>query len=61
MGFLTTRRELEKNDQEGTPKDQARATEKRKAEDKEDNGIRKISARHTIFNVENHKGYDAKA
>ena len=36
MGFLTTRRELEKNDQEGTPKDQARETEKRKAEDKAD-------------------------
>jgi len=36
MGFLITRRELEKNDQEGTPKDQARETEKRKAEDKAD-------------------------
>ena len=35
MGFLITRRELEKNDQEGTPKDQARATEKRNTEDKE--------------------------
>ena len=45
MGFLTTRRELEKNDQEGTPKDQARAAkEKRKAEDKED----EISTRITI-------------
>jgi len=36
MGFLTTRRRLGKNDQEGTPKDQTRAAkEKRKAEDKE--------------------------
>jgi hypothetical protein len=34
MGFLITRRELEKNDQGGTPKDQAKAAEKRKAEDK---------------------------
>ena len=44
MGFLITRRELGKNDQEGTPKDQARETEKRKAEDKED----EISTRITI-------------
>ena len=44
MGFLITRRELEKNDQEGTPKDQARATEKRKTEDKAD----EISTRITI-------------
>ena len=34
MGFQTIRNKLEKNDQEGTPKDQARAAEKRKAEDK---------------------------
>ena len=44
MGFLITRRELEKNDQEGTPKDQAKATEKRKAEDK----ANEISTRITI-------------
>ena len=45
MGFLTTRRELEKNDQEGTPKDQARAAkEKRKTEDK----ANEISTRITI-------------
>ena len=45
MGFLTTRRRLGKNDQEGTPKDQARAAkEKRKTEDKAD----EISTRSTI-------------
>ena len=58
MGFLTTRRELEKNDQEGTPKDQARETEKRKAEDREDNGNRKISTRHTILDVASYKKND---
>ena len=49
MGFLTTRRELEKNDQEGTPKDQAKAAEeKRKAEDKAD----EISTRITIYSYQ---------
>ena len=48
MGFLTIRRELEKNDQEGTPKDQARETEKRKAEDKAD----EISTRITIYSYQ---------
>ena len=44
MGFRTIRNKLGKNDQEGTPKDQAKETEKRKAEDKED----EISTRITI-------------
>ena len=49
MGFLITRRELEKNDQEGTPKDQAKAAEeKRKAEDKAD----EISTRITIYSYQ---------
>ena len=41
MGFQTTRRELGKNDQEGTPKTQIDVSPNvnEKAEDKADNGI----------------------